>query len=687
MRTKQKSAGVSGAAHSNSLLSRFKIGQRIYTGFISQIALMLVLSVMSIQAFKSQSNQFASYDKAASDAILIAELGNQVVQLRLTQRRYFQTSSNEDKTAFSEQYDNVRQLADNALSEISDPEKRVELDKISTSLEQYKAGFHDVAKLIDRRNVLVNQDLTPTGLSMRGNLEQIRVETFQAAQYEASNFAALAEEHVLLTMVEAQRFQETAEKSSFDEMMKEAKMATKAIQDLSFSKDAFQARSAIKALSAQAEELNRFSSELGEVIFAREEVLSSVLDQATTAIAQSSKLTAELAKAGADKSGKRVYSSLSDAETQLIAVAGIALLLGAVFAFVIARGITKPIGSLTTSMDRLANDDVAADIPGLGRKDEIGTMAAAVEVFKQNIIKAKKLEAEQQELKRKAEDDKRKIMMQMADEFETQIGGIVQAVSSNSTELNASAKSMTDVSEHTLEQATQAAASSQQTTSSVQTIATATEEMTSTIAEISQQVSGAAKAANEAVSKVGSTNQQMAILSETALSIGKVVEMISSIAEQTNLLALNATIESARAGEAGKGFAVVAGEVKELAGQTTKATEEIAQQIAEVQQATNQATQSMDDVKHVIQHLNEISTAIAAAMEEQNVAINEIAGNIHQAAQGTELVNQNIYSVNKASQEAGSASSQVLASSEELAQQSEMLRAEVDKFVEQVRSA
>lgn len=687
MSTKDNEIEESGSAQANSFLSRFKIGQRIYTGFIAQIGLMILLSVMSIMALQSQSEQFSNYDKAAADAILIAQLGNEVVELQLTQRRYFETSADSDKAAFSKQYDHSRGLADAALKNITEPEKASLIQQISSSLERYKAGFDEVAVLIDRRNVLVNEKLTPLGLRMRNELEKIRLDTYKNGKHDVSNLAALAEEHVLLSMVHAQMFQETADKALFEEMIKDAQAAEQAIDNLAANKDIFAILKTVKSLVAQAKELDQYSAELGKVIFAREEIRATILDKSTTEIATSAKASDDLAKKDASAKGQEVYSSLINAEKQLLVVAGAALLIGAAFAFFVARGITKPIGSLTTSMDRLANDDLKSIIPGLGRKDEIGVMAAAVEVFKQNIIRAKRLEEEQVEIKRQAEEDKRRIMMQMADEFETQIGGIVQAVSSNSTELNASARSMTDVSNLTLEQATQAAASSQQTTSSVQTIATATEEMTSTIAEISQQVAGAAKAAMEATNKMSETNQQMTVLSETADNIGKVVEMISSIAEQTNLLALNATIESARAGEAGKGFAVVAGEVKELAGQTTKATEEIAMQIAEVQQATNQATTSMEDVKHVIQHLNEVSTAIAAAMEEQNVAINEVASNIHQAAKGTELVNQNIYEVNKASQEAGSASSQVLASSEELAQQSEMLRAEVDKFVLQVRSA
>nr|WP_321982373.1 HAMP domain-containing methyl-accepting chemotaxis protein [uncultured Cohaesibacter sp.] len=522
---------------------------------------------------------------------------------------------------------------------------------------------------------------------MRENLTRIRSGAFSAGDYESASFAGIAQEHLLLARLYVMKFLDDNSDEASQRATNELQSFSKALSNLHDSLINPQRKALQEETAALAQEYQAASKELVNVIIERNTILDGKLNKSTDTIFT----TAEATSASADRDEttmrEQVYASLSSAENRLITIAVIALVIALAGAFIIARGITSPVNALTRSMQRLADGDVDTSIPGQSRKDELGDMAHTVDIFKQNIVKARTLEAEQQENKRKAEEEKRALMMQMADEFERQVGSIVQAVSSNSVELNASARSMTSVSEMTLQQATQAASASQQTTASVQTIATATEEMTSTIAEIAHQVATASRSANDAVNKVSSTNEQMAVLSETASKIGKVVEMISTIAEQTNLLALNATIESARAGEAGKGFAVVAGEVKALAGQTAKATDEIAKQIAEVQSATEQSSASMEEVSHVIQHLNEISTAIAAAMEEQNVAISEVSSNIHQAAKGTELVNENIDSVNKASQEAGSASSQVLASSGELAEQSEMLKAEVDKFIDQVRAA
>lgn len=364
----------------------------------------------------------------------------------------------------------------------------------------------------------------------------------------------------------------------------------------------------------------------------------------------------------------------------------IALFVGGIIAWFVGSGIASPIRRITEAMRSLASGDTSGEIAGGDRGDEIGDIARAVQVFRKNAIEVKRLEEEQELAKISAEEETRTMRNNMADDFEKTVGTIVGTVSSASAELQVTAKSMAGISEQTSNQATEASVASQQTSGNVQSVATATEEMTSTISEITHQVSEASSASRQAVEEVENTSKQMDTLAETANKIGEVVEMISSIAEQTNLLALNATIESARAGEAGKGFAVVAGEVKELASQTAKATDEISKQIGDIQNATRQASGSMDSVAQVITKVNEISTSIAAAMEEQGVATQEIASSVNQAAVGTQQVNDNITSVSQASQEAGAASGQVMSAAGELSQQAELLRGEVDKFISQVRA-
>ncbi|MGD9638731.1 MAG: Cache 3/Cache 2 fusion domain-containing protein [Alphaproteobacteria bacterium] len=341
---------------------------------------------------------------------------------------------------------------------------------------------------------------------------------------------------------------------------------------------------------------------------------------------------------------------------------------------------------LQENMLSISGGDLNTIIEGKDRFDEIGDMAKSVEVFKENAVKTKELEAEQERLKQKAEEEEKKVMMQkLADDFEKAVMGIVDAVSSASTELNSTAESMSAISEETAQQATAVAAASEQAAANVQTVAAASEELSASISEISRQVSEESEIAKQAVNEIHSTNEIVGSLAESAQRISEVVELITDIANQTNLLALNATIEAARAGDAGKGFAVVASEVKNLANQTAKATEDISNQISDVQEKTNNAVEAITRIGEVINKIDEISTAIASAVEEQGAATAEISRNVEQASQGTAEVSSNISGVTQAAGEAGSAANQVLSASKELSEKSAELKNEVASFIEKIR--
>jgi methyl-accepting chemotaxis protein len=358
-----------------------------------------------------------------------------------------------------------------------------------------------------------------------------------------------------------------------------------------------------------------------------------------------------------------------------------------VLALLIGRGISNPISAMTTAMGKLAGGELETDVPAQDKTNEIGEMAAAVQVFKENAIRVKEMEAEAQKQEIQAAEEKTRLMNQMADDFQASVGGVVETVSSAATELQSSAQSMTAISEETSSQATAVAAASEEASTNVQTVASAAEELSSSISEISRQVSQSTQISGTAVEAAGKADEMVQGLAMSAQKIGEVVAMITDIADQTNLLALNATIEAARAGEAGKGFAVVASEVKNLANQTAKATEEIGSQIGEIQGATEDSVQAIQGITKTIGEISEISSAIAAAVEEQGAATQEIARNVEQAAAGTGEVSSNIQGVTQAAGEAGSTSSQVLGAANELSQQSEMLKVEVDKFMTQVRKA
>lgn len=363
-----------------------------------------------------------------------------------------------------------------------------------------------------------------------------------------------------------------------------------------------------------------------------------------------------------------------------------ALISAAAFWLIVSR-VMRPLEAIRSTMSQLAEGDKAVTVPGLDRKDEIGAMAAAVEVFRKNAEEIDRLEAEQVERDRLTAEEKRRMMNELADSFLASVGGVVDMVSSAATEMESTAQSMTGTADETNRRAVAVSAASEEASTNVNSVASAADELSSSIGEIARQVQHAAGIAAGAVASADATNRTVEGLAATAQKIGEVVDLINTIAEQTNLLALNATIEAARAGDAGKGFAVVAQEVKALASQTSKATEEIGQQISGIQSATAEAVKAIREIGGTIVSINEISSAIASAVEEQGAATEEIARNVQQASSGTGEVSANITGVSSAASETGTAATQVLGAARDLAQQAERLRQEVDGFVERVRAA
>jgi methyl-accepting chemotaxis protein len=353
--------------------------------------------------------------------------------------------------------------------------------------------------------------------------------------------------------------------------------------------------------------------------------------------------------------------------TRLVIVAAFGIIFGVLSGFLIGQfGIVRPIGLLKAVMEAFAGNNLHANVPGLDRRDELGDMARTVEVFKKNGLEVERMRAEQQEAEKRNAEQRKADMFRLADDFEGAVGEIIETVSSASTELEASATTLTSTAVRSQELSIVVAAASEEASTNVQSVASATEELSSSVNEISRQVQQSARMANEAVDQARTTNDRVSELSKAAARIGDVVELINTIAGQTNLLALNATIEAARAGEAGRGFAVVASEVKALAEQTAKATGEIGQQISGIQAATQDSVIAIREISGTIERLSEISSTIAAAVEQQGAATQEISRNVQQAAEGTQQVSSNITDVQRGASETGSASSQVLSAAKSL---------------------
>ena len=362
------------------------------------------------------------------------------------------------------------------------------------------------------------------------------------------------------------------------------------------------------------------------------------------------------------------------------------LVVGGLF-YLLGRTIVNPINAMTIAMRRIAQGDTSTPIPALGRGDEVGAMAQSVKVFKDNMIEAERLRSEQEALKAQADSERKLLMVRMADEFERGVRSSLDSLAGAASDMQATSKGMSSTASEASQQATSVAAVAEQASANVQTVAAATEELSSSVYEIGRQVTQSTEIAGQAVAEANRTNFTVQGLSAAAQKIGDVVKLISDIASQTNLLALNATIEAARAGEAGRGFAVVANEVKSLASQTAKATDEISSQVGAMQNATTEAVQAIESIGRTIGAINEITSAISVAVEQQGSATQEIARSVHEAALGTGQVSRNIAAVNDAAEKTGSASNGVLSSAEQLSKQAATLRSDVDRFLSNVRAA
>ena len=665
-------------------LLRLRIKGRLYAGFGALVLFGVALAGFAVWQLTAVSRQVNTMMALSDNTVRVLQISAHLQALRRATLRYV---FDHDKASAAEAEKRTQQsieLLEAAANATLSEERR----KTYHAIEETVKGLHEkrieLVAAVDK-TVAGKAILFPVGDKLAADVNKV-VEAARGSP--AAPAAVTAERDVLLVRIANWRFLAIRDPAGVATFKTNVEKAEKSLAALASGELTPALRTAVDAAKADlADYAKAFDSAAPNMLLGDSIYYKSVSPGTVEAV---NKLDTAMASLSSDLKATRTATDNSIASTITLQqiIAGLALLIGGFLAFMIARGIIRPLAGLTGGMKELASGNFDVVLPGLGRHDEIGDMAGAVEGFK-----VKAAEKARQEAETKAEQDqiaarqRRTDMLKLADGFEAAVGEIVNTVSAASTELEASATSLSKTAETAQELSASAAAASEEASTNVQAVASATEELSSSVREIGRQVEESNKIAGEAVRQASATDARMTELSKSAERIGDVLQLITTIAEQTNLLALNATIEAARAGEAGKGFAVVAQEVKQLAAQTAKATGEISQQIAGMQTSTAGSVAAIKEISGTIGQIAEIASVIAAAVDEQRSATGNITRNIRDAAAGTSEVASGITKVTDGANETGAASTEMLESARSLARESTRLRDEVGRFLQSIKAA
>jgi len=669
------------------LITNLKIRSKIVSGFAVVMVILAVVSAMAVINFTSTREQVETYSQRVKVVAIARQLDRDAIDLRRFAREYALTGKDEDAKKTYSIADSMRKQLEFAIGYIKNPERLQRSRDMSQHFEAYMVNFQTVEKQREEMDKLIHTVMDPSGAQFYQLVTSLREEAAHQGESRVSQASVPVLEHGLLARLFA------------NQMIgrRDASFAPKAKHEFE------ELGAALKTLDAAVGSNGAMAKEMAEIkalvptyedAFDRTAALSAknldIVEHVNAEIAkQFSEEAAYIRDTGVEEEHrieaetKSVIDNSRDI-TSIFAIVG--LLIGAAASWLLGSTISKPVVGMTDAMRRLSEGDTSITVPAQDNKDEIGEMAKAMTIFKDNLIANERMRAEQEEQKRRSAEERKAALRKMADNFESQVGSVVQAVTAAAVQLQASSKQMSATAQETSAQATTVSAAAEQASGNVQTVASATDELSASINEISGQVERSQEVSVRANEEANHTTQLIQRLSENVGSIGEIVALINDIASQTNLLALNATIEAARAGDAGKGFAVVASEVKNLANQTGRATEEISQKIAAVQNGTQDAVDAIAAISRVITEVSEISSGVASAVQEQTAATGEIARNVDQAAIGTQEVSRNIGQVEMAARETGNAAEQINESATELSQQAERLKMEVSRFLDQVRT-
>jgi methyl-accepting chemotaxis protein len=655
-------------------------------GFAVVLAISAASMGFAYLGFERVSAGVDSYRRSVLEADLARDIDRELISYRSLARYFVATAKEEDGKAALAAEASLKEAIAASMKGTTDRARLEQVAKLERDFRAFTRIFADIIKVKDESARITQNQLMRTGNSLRYKLDDLPsnaddselqvitlgskkvTEQFQAVTALANTFVVNSDKAVAASALARLKFVEASLKAISSTNPK----ILEGIKEVSGMLEEY--RQSLAKLIDNSREIEELTLQMTEA--------AAAINKGSAAMKSDLLADQRRLEAGSD-------AAVGEAKRLILILAAGGFLLGCIWAFFLGKGISRPMTAMCNAMRELAAGNFEVVLPGLGRKDELGEMASAVEEFKvQAIAKAERDAATQEAQNKAASTARRAELIRFADDFETAVGAIVANVSSSAVQLEAAAGTLTRTAETTQSLSSQVAGASEEASTNMQSVASATEELSASVDEIGRRVKESSQIAEAAVRQAEQTDGRIGKLSRAAQEIGDVVKLITAIAEQTNLLALNATIEAARAGDAGRGFAVVASEVKSLASQTAKATDEISNHISGMQGATQESVAAIKEIGGTIGKISDIiASTIASAVEQQSSATQEIARSVQNVAQGTQEAAANVMHVNRGATETGSASEEVLNSARTLSSESTRLREELDRFMANIRAA
>ena len=667
-------------------LSDLKISTRVFGGFLSVLALLAGVGAAGIVGFRNAQGQFAAYGAAADLALAATQIQTDVGLLIRAAQGFSVSGTDLDRNTTATVAARLEETTARTALKITETGAGVSMGDLNAARQSFAADLARLVAAKAKRKTVSAERLKPAMAELDRRLGDLIKAAKALSELGPAAYAEAARERLAKLYPRIERYE-------LDQQFEDAEAAQTALAEAAPVLDDAAAEADNPSLRADAEATvglyQALSAALADAITATDDadvVADSLFRVAGRQMSAAALTVREAAAENLNRLQNDNQAAMGGLQALLTLLAAAGLALGLALAYAVARSIIRPVETLTKAMGRLAGGDNGVTVPEVGRGDEIGAMARAVEVFKENALEVEQARRRQEEIKAEAERERRVAMRRLADGFEASVRGVADSVAQAVAALHASASGMAATAEDAARHTGGFAAASEGAAANVQRVATAAEQLSASVNEIGRQVADSTAIAGKAARRAEQANETVRALADSAQTIGQIIDLINRIAKQTNLLSLNATIEAARAGDYGKGFGVVAQEVKNLAQQTASATGEIARKVGEIQRATEDSVSAIGSVAEMVEDIDDTVRAIAGAVEQQGEATREIASNIQEAALGAQELSSHGSTLAGAAEDAGKAADSVLSAADDLSEQTERLHGEVRRFLTEVRA-